>query len=144
MLKILFILCVLISAPAAADVLPYRQDAGLSKVEFLLNKGNYSQALEEADSVLKRHPNNADALTYQGYAWMKLGDAEKARKSFEAALKSTPAHLGANAYLAQIYLAQNETARAVEQMQVLRAICGNAHCAELSDLQQAINDASRK
>ncbi len=83
--------------------IPFREDSGLTKAESLLSDGAYSAAIDTAGDVLKRRPRNADALTYRGYAYMKLGEKDSAIKDFKAALEAEPTHLGANKYMADIY-----------------------------------------
>lgn len=118
---------------------PYREDAGLSKTEYFLAKGKYSEALDEAVAVLKRHPKSADAYTYRGLAYDRLGVTEKAVENFQKALALSPTHLGANKYLADTYLATGDLPRAMEQMQAIRFVCGEADCPELNELQSSIN-----
>lgn len=119
--------------------IPYREDAGLSKAEYYIAKEKYSEAIAETAAVLKRHPRSADAYTYMGFAYDRLGDAKKAAEYFRRALLISPAHLGANKYLADIYLSEGNLALAMEQMQVIRLTCGNADCPELNALQSGIN-----
>lgn len=130
-------------AQPTQNEIPFRADAGLTKIETLLSHGRYSQAMNEIGNVLKRNPNSADAYTYQGYSWFKLGEMDKARRSFETALKIDSRHLGANKYMADLYLAEGDLPRAVEQMQVLRMVCGVTDCAELTALEIAIDKYKR-
>lgn len=136
----LFLLSVPFAAGADNKEMIYREDSGLTKAEYFLAKGKYSAALDAAGEVLQRRPNNADALTYRGYAEMQLGQTAEARKSFDAALKVNPTHLGANKYMADLYLAAGDIARAREQMQVIRMSCGRGDCAELDALQGAVDN----
>lgn len=145
---LLLCLLVLMSFPAAAEEkalkeIPYREDSGLTKTEYLLSAGQFSAALDTADGVLKRHPDNADAYAYRGYAYLRLGEKEAAAKSFKKALQLRPAHLGANKYLADLYLEDDDVARAIEQLQVIRLTCGHADCEELRALQRAIDQHKR-
>lgn len=129
---------------ADSPSLPLREDSGLTKTEALLANANYSAAVESADDVLKRHENNADALTYKGYAYFMLGEKENARKYFEYALKVNPAHLGANKYMASLYIEEGELDRAFEQMQAVRMICGATDCEEARLIQFEINKSKDK
>ena len=136
-MRIIFIICLMITAlalparaedaPAAAkkSVVLFREDAGLTKAAALLRAAKYAEALDTLDDVLKRHPGNADALTYMGYAYMQMEDFEKATQMIDNALISNPQHLGANAYRADLYLKNGDTARALEQLQVMRTVCGD-------------------
>ncbi len=123
---------------------PYREDSGLTKAEYYLAKDKNAEALEEATNVLKRHPKSADAYTYRGLAYDRLGDSEKAMESYKKAITLNQTHMGANKYLADLYLADGNLAFAIEQMQVLRLACGkSADCPEMDALQSAINKAKK-
>lgn len=128
---------------AAGKEFPFREDSGLTKTEYLLTAGQFSAALDTANDVLKRHPNNADAYTYRGYAYYRLGETAAAAKNFRMALQVNPAHLGANKYLANIYLDAGDVSRALEQMQVIRMTCGHADCEELRSLERNIDQYKR-
>jgi tetratricopeptide (TPR) repeat protein len=128
----------------AADVkgeIPYRQDSGLSKAEYFIARENYASAIAEAQNVLKRHPESADAYTYVGLSYQRLGDSAKAAEYYRKALRADPAHLGAHKYVADLYLDAGDVARALEQMQALRSVCGDTDCEELNDLERSINAA---
>ena len=123
---------------------PYREDSGLTKAEYFLAKGKNAEAMAESIAVLKRHPRSADAYVYRGLAYDRMGDAQKAMESFKKAITLNPTHMGANKYLADLYLADGNLTFALEQMQVLRLACGTAiDCPEMEDLQSAINKAKK-
>jgi Tfp pilus assembly protein PilF len=122
----------------SADV-PFREDAGLITAEYYLSTGKYTQALDVLGGVLTRHPDNADAYAYRGYAFQKLGDAAKAAQNYKKAITLVPAHLGANAYLGSLYLQAGDLARAMEQLQAILYVCAGQYCAEADELQNEIN-----
>lgn len=124
---------------AKASEVPFREDAGLITAEYYLATGKYTQALDVIGGVIQRHPQNADAYTYRGYAFQKLGDTKKARDSYRAALSLNPRHLGANKYTADLWLEEGNLARAMEQLQAMIYICAGAYCAEVDELQNDIN-----
>ena len=136
---LLGLLLVTTSAAAAEKEIPFREDSGLTKAEYLLSAGQFSAALETVNDVLKRHPDNADAYTYRGYAYYRLGEMAEAAKNFRAALKINPAHLGANKYTATLYLDAGNVAQAFEQLQVIRMICGHSDCEERDALEREID-----
>jgi tetratricopeptide (TPR) repeat protein len=138
---ILFFSLLLAAGPAAAaeKEMPFREDSGLSKTEYLLSAGQYSAALETVNDVLKRHPGNADAYTYRGLAYYRLGETADAAKNFRTALQLNPTHLGANKYLADMYLDAGKVSLALEQLQVIRMTCGATDCEELNALQREID-----
>lgn len=146
------LLCCLFSCPVSAEEgdvtvkaeVPYREDSGLTRAEYYLAKEKYAEALEEAEAVLKRHPSSADAYTYAGLAYLNLGDEDKAQSRFKKAIAANPTHLGANKYLADIYIGKGDLARALEQMQVLRMTCDDKGCPELLELQASLNKAKKK
>lgn len=132
--------CLFMPLAAQADgEMIYREDSGLIKTEYLLASGKYSAALDTANDILARRPNSADAYTYKGYALLHLGQKTEAAKNFKQALAINPTHLGANKYLADIYLDEGNVARAIEQLQVIRMACGESDCAEVRSLQLAID-----
>jgi tetratricopeptide (TPR) repeat protein len=139
--------CLMLSAAipalAAGNEIPFREDSGLTKAEYFLSAGQFSAALDTVNEVLKRHPQNADAYTYRGYAYYRLGDIANAAKSFRTALILNPAHLGANKYLADMFLEAGDVARALEQLQVIRLTCGLTDCAELRALESEIDQRRR-
>lgn len=130
--------------PAKADVakaeeVPFRTDSGLITAEYYLATGKYTQALDVLGGVLQRHPQNADAYTYRGFAYHKLGDLRKARENYNRALILDPKHLGANKYTASLYLAENNLPKAMEQLQAILYICAGMNCGEADELQNEIN-----
>ena len=124
--------------PKKAEV-PFREDSGLISAEYYIATGKYAQALDVLSGVLARHPASADAYTYRGYAYEKLGDYKKAQAAYGRAIEIDPTHLGANRYLAGLYLKQEDLARAMDQLQVIRMTCGDVACQELDELQADIN-----
>lgn len=124
--------------PKKAQV-PFREDSGLISAEYYISVGKYSQALSVIEGVLSRHPECADAYTYRGFVYYNLGDKQKAAADYRRAIAISSTHMGANRYLADIYLDQGDLQRAYEQMQVLRMVCGAAPCEELDELEGRIN-----
>lgn len=124
--------------PKKAEV-PFREDSGLITAEYYLSTGKYAQALDVIGGVLARHPGSADAYTYRGFAYERLGDYKKAKAAYARALEIDPQHLGANRYLAGLYLKEEDLARAMDVLQVIRMTCGDVACQELDELQAEIN-----
>lgn len=138
----------LLSATAQAEVtvrdnVPFRQDSGLTKAEYFISTQKYAQAINEAEGVVKRHGPNADAYAYAGLAYDRLGDTKKAFDNYRRALMVSQTHLGANTYMMQYYIANDNMPKAIEQLQVIRAVCGTAGCEELYEAESAINAAKR-
>jgi Tfp pilus assembly protein PilF len=124
---------------AVKSDIPYRQDTGLSKAEYLISRGKHAAAIHELDNVIKRHPKSADAWSYKAFSTLQLGDKKKAMSYFKRALQIDPTHLGANKYLASLYLDAGQLSFAMEQMQVIRMICGAMQCDELDDLEREVD-----
>jgi Tfp pilus assembly protein PilF len=124
--------------PKKAEV-PFREDAGLITAEYYLATGKYSQALDVIGGVIQRHPDSADAYTYRGFAFERLGDVKKAEENYKHALEAEPTHLGANRYLAGLYLRRGDLNKAMDILQVIRMTCGDVACEELDELQADIN-----
>ena len=124
--------------PKKAEV-PFREDSGLITSEYYLATGKYAQALEVVAGVLARHPECADAYTYRGFAYEKLGDVKKAKEAYGKAIEINPTHLGANRYLAGLYLKEGDLARSMDILQVIRMTCGDVACQELDELQADLN-----
>jgi len=88
---------------------------------------NYDKAASAYDAVLKINPNNIQALTYGGYAYMSLNNAPKALKylqkaysltgddSLKAQIDSIKATTGAQAETAEIVLPTDTGAALVGQ-----------------------------
>lgn len=140
-MRLLFLLLLLAATPALAaeKEMPYREDAGLTKAEYLLSVGQWTAALDTANDVLTRHPQSADAYTYRAFAYHSLGDMAQTHKNLKKALQLNPTHLGANKYLANMYLEEGDVPRALEQLQVIRMACGRTDCEELRTLQREID-----
>lgn len=137
-----------LAAPVRAEVsvrdnVPFRQDSGLTKAEYFIATHKYAQAINEAEGVVKRQGPNADAYTYAGIAYERLGDGQKAFDNFRRALMVSQTHLGANTYLMQHYIAAGDMPKAIEQLQVIRAVCGASGCEELAEAESAVNAAKR-
>lgn len=120
---------------------PSRRDSGLTKAEYLLQRQNFAAALEETENVLIRHPDDADALTYAGYAYMNLGDPREAARLFRKALQADSTHLGANQYMGELMVMDGKVAGALDLLQVIRMVCGKTDCAEERALRAAIDKA---
>lgn len=118
---------------------PFRTDSGLINAEYELASGKYMQALDSVAKVLERHPQNADAYVYRGYAYQQLGDIKQAATNYKRALLIDPSHLGALKYMGDLFLIAGELPKAMEQLQAIRIVCGAQDCAEKAELEAAIN-----
>lgn len=138
----------LFAATAEAQIIkrpevPFRTDAGLITAEYYLANGKYMQAIDVLGGVLQRHPENADAYAYRGFAYQQMNEFKKAAQEYARALAIDPTHLGANKYVATMYLQAGSLARAMEQLQAIKLICAGTPCAEMDELESEINQFKR-
>src|SRR5205823_2605060 len=99
--------------PLAADdtvrLLAWR---GLAEIHLV--RKEYQEALDLADSVLKRNNNDADALIIKGRVFLAQGKSAEAIVQLENAVKSQPDYAKAHFHLGQAFLqAKKSSARRV-------------------------------
>ncbi len=106
-------------------------------VSAVKNK-DYSEAIDKLKEVLEGDSRNADALNYMGYSYRKLGKFDQAFNFYTQALKVDPDHKGANEYIGEAYLEQNQPAKAKLHLDRLAKIC-NSSCEEYTELKKAMD-----
>ena len=122
----------LIFAGAAAGDLAY------STAVSLINQHRYDAALaslDHAQAVFGPHP---DILTYQGYAWRKKGDWDRAETYYRQALAIAPDHRGANEYYGELKVERGDLAGAKLMLARLETACAYG-CAEAEELRAWID-----
>ena len=98
------------SRPLSPDVLKGMLDAARQA----LFAGQYSQAIPAYQAVLKRDPNNVDAMTHLALIVAIGGHADSALETFERALKLDPNYPPAYLYRGQVLMeAKNDSAGAI-------------------------------
>lgn len=122
--------------------MPGRSDSTLDYAADLLSRKKYAQAISVLEDVLKRNPANADAYAYLGFANLQLGDLDAAESKLRLALKIDSRHLGANQHLGEVFAKRGKTARALDQLTVLKMLCRTS-CPEKEALEAAINAAGK-
>ena len=115
---------------------------GYSDAERAVKNKQYRKAISILEGVIRRDPNNVDALNYLGYSHRQLGEYDKALIYYQTALAKDRNHRGVNEYLGQLYLRLGKMKQARAQLARLRQICG-AGCEEYESLKAAI-DRSRR
>ncbi len=98
-----------------------------------------SQAIAAFSDAVKLEPRNADAHTMLAYSY-RVQATPNLAKSFEhydIALKLDPLHKGANEYVGQAHLRDNNVAKARQHLAALEKICGK-QCLEYKNLEAAI------
>jgi tetratricopeptide (TPR) repeat protein len=110
------------SLAAAYDLLLY----------VYMSSNRLAQALAQVESALTRNPENPPALTLSGMIHARMGNAEKARDSYEKVLKFRPNSPAVLNNLAYLYGEQlNQLERAAELGMRARALEPNS--AEIAD-----------
>jgi len=117
---------------------PAAGDAAYMRAVSLINAHRYEDALaslREAEKVFGPHP---DVLTYEGYAWRKLGQYDRARTYYEAALAIAPGHVGALEYYGELKVVRGDLPGARVMLARLDARCVYG-CAEVEELRRWID-----
>lgn len=99
----------------------------------------YEQAIAAFEKAVTAEPDNADALTYLGFSYRKLGDFEASLDWYARALAADPEHRGATEYLGELYLQMGDVPRAKAQLARLEELCFFG-CRERDELARAIAD----
>lgn len=101
---------------------------------------DWQKSIAELTLQAKEAPGNADTYNLLGYSLRKQArpDLPKAFEYYRLALKTNPAHKGANEYIGEAYLMDSQPAKAQEHLAALKTICGNTTCAEYQDLAKSI------
>jgi predicted Zn-dependent protease len=120
-------------APAPTRPVP----APLDRAQQRIDAGDYQGAIPILAQIVKAEPGNADALNLMGYSLRKTRQTDLALQYYNAALGLIPRHLGANAYLGELYVELGQFDKAKERLVVLRAACGE-DCTQTRELERAI------
>jgi Tfp pilus assembly protein PilF len=113
-------------------------DVAYSTAVRLINQHRYDEALaslKAAQAVFGPHP---DILTYQGYAWRKKGDWNRAETYYRQALAIAPEHRGANEYYGELKVERGDMAGATLMLAHLESACAYG-CAEAEELRAWID-----
>ncbi len=124
--------------PAAAKV-----DPGYLAGKKAITAKDWSGAITALNAAAQRDGKNADIQNLLGYALRKSGDLDLALKHYDKALALNPKHRGAREYLGELYLMQNNLAKADEQRAALDDLCF-LPCEELTDLREKIAAYKKK
>lgn len=98
----------------------------------------YDDQLEHAQDILRIMDQNDDrVLTYWGFTYRKLGEAELANVYYTNAIEANPDNILARSYMGQGFVAEGRTDLAIEQWREIKARGGEGTWAEAS-LREAI------
>lgn len=141
-----------VAAPAAKPTaalergsLLFARDAGdqaYVEAVSLINEKRYDDALASLEAARAAFGPHPDVLTYQGYAWRKKGDFDRAETYYRQALAIAPDHRGATEYYGELKVERGDTAGARAMLAKLDRICTYG-CAEAEELRGWI-DAGRE
>ncbi|HEY2535120.1 MAG TPA: tetratricopeptide repeat protein [Xanthobacteraceae bacterium] len=85
------------------------------------------------------YDDNADVATLIGYANRKLGRYDDAKYWYDKALAADPNHALTWSYYGMWHAEQGNVLKAKDDLEKIRAICGNTQCKEYKALQAAID-----
>ena len=92
-----------------------------------LAKGQFSEAIDEFQKVIKSEPNFAPVYFYRGLAYLGNNNLQMAKNDFIEALKIAPTFIEANLALAELHLKSGSYDLAIEVAQkVLKEQPANA------------------
>jgi tetratricopeptide (TPR) repeat protein len=94
----------------------------LAKASQLFNQNKWADALGAYATVLKKDPNNVEALSYGSWALAQLGQVDSAQRSLDRALKANPNYPPAHLFRGLLLLdARNDPKGAVPELQTFLA-----------------------
>ncbi|WP_304166329.1 lipopolysaccharide assembly protein LapB [Phenylobacterium aquaticum] len=126
-----------LSPPPMLFAGPAAGDTAYVQAVSLINEHRYDDALAalaQAREVFGPHP---DILTYQGYAWRKKGQFDRAETYYRQALAIAPEHRGATEYYGELKVERGDMTGARALLARLDHICAYG-CAEAEELRRWI------
>jgi tetratricopeptide (TPR) repeat protein len=85
------------------------------------------------------YDDNADVATLIGYASRKLGRYDDAKYWYDKALAADPNHVVTWSYYGMWHAEQGNLLKAKDDLEKVRAICGNTQCREYKALKDVID-----
>lgn len=104
---------------AAVDIDPGARRASILLTQIQLRRGKFDAALKSASALKSRMPDNPIPENLIGAAYLGKGDAEKARQSFERALKANPDFHSARINLARLDRREKKTGAAIAHLELI-------------------------
>ncbi|WP_170438875.1 tetratricopeptide repeat protein [Ruegeria arenilitoris] len=99
----------------------------------------YDGQFENAQNVLRVMDQDDDrVLTYWGFTYRKMGEAELAETYYQRAIESNPDNILARSYMGQGYVTEGKTELAIAQWREIKSRGGEGTWAEAS-LREAIH-----
>lgn len=113
-------------------------DAAYVQAVSLINEHRYDEALASLDRATRVFGPHPDLITYQGYAWRKKGQFDRAEAYYREALAIAPDHRGATEYYGELKVERGDMAGAKVMLAKLDHLCAYG-CAEAEELRRWIN-----
>lgn len=120
-------------APGALIFASAAGDRAYVEAVGLINEKRYDEALASLDAARAAFGPHPDVLTYQGYAWRKLGRFDRAEAYYQQALAVAPHHRGATEYYGELKVERGDAAGARALLARLDRTCAYG-CAEAETL----------
>ena len=112
---------------------PMAGDTAYVQAVSLINEHRYDAALAALGKAREAFGPHPDILTYQGYAWRKKGDLDRAESYYRQALAIAPDHVGATEYYGELKVERADFAGARAMLAKLDHVCTYG-CAEAETL----------
>ena len=130
------------SVPAfAVDTVSTSNAPDLTAIRAEIAAKDYKTAIAGLNGLIDQGVRHPDVYNLLGYSLRKSGDRKTALTFYQKALEFDPDHKGALEYLGELYVEMGDMGKAQENVARLETLCPQG-CEELSDLKQAIAQAS--
>jgi tetratricopeptide (TPR) repeat protein len=106
---------------------------------LIYDKEDYEGAIVALHAL--GHDEHPDVATLLGYASRKLGRYDEAKLWYDRALEADPNHAVTWSYYGMWHAEQGNVLKAKDDLEKVRAICGNTECREYRALKAAIDGA---
>jgi len=104
---------------------------------LIYDRGGYAGGIAALRAL--GYDDNADVATLIGYASRKLGRYDDAKLWYERALAADSSHAVTWSYYGMWHAEQGNLLKANDDLEKVRAICGNTECKEYRALKDAID-----
>jgi hypothetical protein len=126
--------------PAREGIYPMPADWRLLQVEKSLAAGQFLDALDMIDLILKRNPRAIDGHLYQGYALLRLEKYDMAEAALTRVTTLDHKHLGALYLLGALAMERRDPKQAQNYLGALAIACGGDLCEEHRMLQRLLRE----
>jgi tetratricopeptide (TPR) repeat protein len=113
---------------------------GYKAARALVLDGKYEDGIKAFHAL--GHDSHPDVANYLGYASRKMGQYDKAKYWYEAALASDPKHTRTWQYYGLWHLEQGNRLKAEDHLEKIQLICGNRTCDDYTSLKAALEGQS--